>query len=333
MRDSWSFLGRLSLLGLVAGLAGGCHSGQQAKVLWSLASGAGPEYLALSPDGGTLAVSCPAAQEVWLYSTAGKPVFLKKIEAAREPLGLEFGPEGRIYVCEGGSAEVAELSQDEGRVLRRTACRAAPVDISFIPDGSRFFVSCTDPAQVEAFFTESLRPEKDLQAGGIPQQMVMRADMKTACVATRAPDTLAMIYLPELAFQSAVAVDPDPKGVAFSTSGDLAYVACAGRADAEGVTRGALDFVGLKDLVKVDHAEVGAGAFSVAVSPSGNYLFVTCPADGQVDILSAASHQVKARLKLPGSPRGLALSRDGGRAYVALEGSNQVAVLDLGDFE
>ncbi len=141
------------LLALALALgAAGCRRAAQVGLVGRLATVSGPSFMALSPEGDRLAVSCGLAQQVLVFDLKKPSLPPESIPADKDPAGLAFGPDGRLYACEIGSDQVAELSLEVGRVIRRTRSESGPERIAFSSDGAHFFVSCTGGAGVEAFF-------------------------------------------------------------------------------------------------------------------------------------------------------------------------------------
>jgi len=82
--------------------------------------------------------------------------------------------------------------------------------------------------------------------------------------------------------------------------------------------------------------------YRLAVTPDARTVVVTDPPRARVLLLDAATRRVRATIEVPNdgvvagaefagssSPEGIALSRDGRTAYVALQGASRVAAIDL----
>jgi DNA-binding beta-propeller fold protein YncE len=65
-------------------------------------------------------------------------------------------------------------------------------------------------------------------------------------------------------------------------------------------------------------------------TPGGKYVLVS--GLGNLIILDARSHRVVKRLDLGAGAAGILMDPDGHRAFVAVSGGNEVAVVDLRDF-
>jgi YVTN family beta-propeller protein len=73
-------------------------------------------------------------------------------------------------------------------------------------------------------------------------------------------------------------------------------------------------------------------AFSAPVAPGRERAFVSNWVSGDVSVFDAATHELLRRVKVGGTPRGLAPSPDGKSLYIACFGSGAIFRLDLGDY-
>ena len=82
--------------------------------------------------------------------------------------------------------------------------------------------------------------------------------------------------------------------------------------------------------------------YRLAVTPDGRTVIITDPPNAAVRIVDRATRKDRATVKIPvdgvtdkaefpgsPSPEGIVLSRDGRTAFVALQGSSRVAVIDI----
>ncbi len=92
----------------------------------------------------------------------------------------------------------------------------------------------------------------------------------------------------------------------------------------------------------VDVLEGFGFPYRMAITPDGATAVLADPANGEIRIVDTATRRELHRVLVPAeglvgstefpgsaSPEGIAMSRDGGRAFVSLQGRNQVAALDL----
>jgi YVTN family beta-propeller protein len=75
----------------------------------------------------------------------------------------------------------------------------------------------------------------------------------------------------------------------------------------------------------VDSVAVDVNPYGVALTPDGNFAYVTCSVAGLVDVISTASDSVVARITVGGDPQGIVIT--GGFAYVANNLTNSISVI------
>ena len=63
--------------------------------------------------------------------------------------------------------------------------------------------------------------------------------------------------------------------------------------------------------------------------PDGKLVLLSDSEGDQLVVLDRATRKERARLKMGRSPEGILITPDGSRAYVAQEGANDIAVIDL----
>jgi DNA-binding beta-propeller fold protein YncE len=112
-------------------------------------------------------------------------------------------------------------------------------------------------------------------------------------------------------------------------------------------------WVGSNEAKTVSVVETGSGAvietlggfgmpYRIAITPDGRTAVIADPPQAQVRLVDVATRRETGRITIPAervgesaefagspSPEGIALSRDGRMAYVALQGSARVAAIDL----
>ena len=125
---------------------------------------------------------------------------------------------------------------------------------------------------------------------------------------------------------TAIAVGKEPEGIDISPDGKEVWAANSGDG-----TVSIVDVVTKKVVktfdVKTKHSN------RLRFTPDGKLVLISDPAGGQLVVVDAASRQERKRLNIGRSPEGILVQPDGVRAYVALSGDNQVAVLDLKTLE
>jgi DNA-binding beta-propeller fold protein YncE len=289
--------------------------------------------MSLSPDGSILAVACSGSHEVWLYGLDQEGTPHRRIPVGLAPSFLAFSADAQeLLVSESGSDSLARVGLKDSRILRRGKTGPAPRNFSFTGEGGKIMVACTGGPALTILRARDLAREKDLALGGSPWGMIVQPSAGKAYVCTRDTDTLSAIQLFDLSVSATMNVGFHPTATVLSPDGAFAYVSCQGKDEDPAATAGSVAIVRLKDWIQVDRMTAGGGASDIALSPSGNFLFVVCPRAGRLDVLSTLKHERVASLSLKEGPTALQLSQSGKRAYVSLNQGGSVAMVDLSGF-
>ncbi|UCD87841.1 MAG: fibronectin type III domain-containing protein [Desulfobacterales bacterium] len=134
-----------------------------------------------------------------------------------------------------------------------------------------------------------------------------------------------------------------PVGVAVSPDGNHVYVVNSGGdqenmddVDSKCPECGTLWVLSATDGAKEWGVVLGTNPLGVAVSPDGEYVYVTNSEDGNVSVIDTfAKREVTVaynpRVPVGDSPTGVAVSPDGSHIFVANRGSNSVSIIETAD--
>jgi YVTN family beta-propeller protein len=264
----------------------------------TLPTGEGPHEVAVSHDGRWAVVSNYGVQRA-----AGHTLTLIDVAAAtlagtidlgdhRRPHGMAFLPgDSVLAVTSEASRAVLLVHMGRGAVLGTIPTNApASHMLALTADGSRLYTS-------------------NVAAGSVTEQDV-----------------------PGRAALRAIAVAPAVEGIAVTPSGDEVWVGSNQRRTVSIVRAGAV----------VDTLAGFGMPYRLAITRDGRTAVITDPPKSQVVIVDVATHRPRATVEIPAdgvtataefkgsaSPEGVTLSPDGRTAYVALQGANRVAVIDI----
>jgi DNA-binding beta-propeller fold protein YncE len=146
------------------------------------------------------------------------------------------------------------------------------------------------------------------------------------------PATVALVVLGMHVAPSGLAREPDPKRAHVDRSPvDLAISPDGRQLVTANRTSHTLSLVEIKTGAVLDEAACGQEPAAVAFSPDGSQILATASESGELIAFALDDERLiqKGAVHLGFGPRGLALSSDGGTAYVALEEAAAVAVVDL----
>ena len=164
--------------------------------------------------------------------------------------------------------------------------------------------------------------------------LALTADGRRIYTSNVADGTVSELDLPERKFVREFNVAPAVEGITVTPGGDQVWV---GSNQAKTVT------------VLDPRAGAPVGTLSgfgmpyrLAVTPDGRTALITDPPNAVVRIVDRATRQDRATVKIPTdgvtsaaefpgspSPEGIVVSRDGRTAFVALQGSSRVAMIDI----
>lgn len=242
--------------------------------------------------------------------------------------GVRGAPGNTLTVIDVPAAVVARTI-DLGEFRR-------PHGSAFLPDDSLFAVTSeVSKAIVLVDF------KAGTVAGSIPtnhpasHMLAMTTDARRIFTSNVADGTVSELDVPGRRFVREYAVAPAVEGIAVSPGGEQVWVGSNQQ----------------KTVTIIDPKGGGAAGtisgfgmpYRLAVTPDSRTVVITDPPNAVVRIIDRATRQDRHTVKIPAegvgasaefpgspSPEGIVLSRDGRTAFVALQGSSRVAIIDIG---
>ena len=297
----------------------------------SIPVGQVPRGFSLSPNGDRLFVTNSWDDTLSVIDTQSLEV-VATWPVAAEPSSVVEDREGNhLFVANRISNDVAVLDARSGTEEKRLAAGRGASYITPSPDGSRLYVTHVYP---------NLTTHRTL-----PESEITVIDTARAVVADRIP-LHGIAHGFHIAFSAdgrlGVAADLYPKNLV-----PLAHLDHAG-AFADTLTLFGMD-VGKPVEIPLDELELYAvRPFGVAITPDKSRIFVTCEGSEFVTVidvqrllqwihthpgphlqdLSASANYVVARIGVGHDPRGVALSQDGLKLFVANRLEDTINVID-----
>jgi DNA-binding beta-propeller fold protein YncE len=165
--------------------------------------------------------------------------------------------------------------------------------------------------------------------------LAMTADGSRIFTANIADGTVSELDVPGRKFVREFTVAPQVEGIAVTPNGEQVWVGSNQAKTVSiidtraGAVAGALSGFGLP--------------YRLGITPDGKTVVIADPPNAVIRIVDRATRQDKATVKMdsagtadkaefPGSPspEGVVLSRDGRTAYIAMQGSSRLAIIDIG---
>ena len=251
-----------------------------------------PEHMAISPSGGLLAVGNIGAGTVSLVSLVENRE-TARIEGLFEPHNLTFSPDGSLlYAANLGANHVSVIDVAAGALVNE--------------------IQVADPAVFAA-----------VESGGEFQGIInvtATPDGRLGFAAHGEGDTLAVIDLATQQTVKHIALGDEPWRAFATADGRYMLVPNNGDRTVSVISVASLEVVATLPGA-ADMTGINTGWFETAA-------FVISRGDSKVIVIDLVTLTVAGEIALPGSPETGVVTPDGAKLYVALGGSDQVAVID-----
>lgn len=200
--------------------------------------------------------------------------------------------------------------------------------VQMTPDG-KIMVACTDSNAADVIDPASGKSLRRIPLGDEPEAFDISPDGKTIYVSNEDEGEASFVDAQTGKTLKSIKVGKEPEGVKVSADGKTLYV-----------TSEVASLVHVIDVASakvVKNVKVGKRPRRMAITPDGKELWVTNELDASVSIVNTADHSVAGTLKFQVkgaraediTPVGIAMTRDGRRAFVALGKANHVAFIDV----
>lgn len=269
-----------------------------------------PFHVAVSPDGGTLAIANQSGHSVTFIDTKSRKV-TGEVAVQVQPEASVFSLDGRtLYVCNAESDNVSVIDVGNKAVVKTIKVGDWPCSIKLSKDGSKAYVTCSgsmwDTVDIIDTATNSKIGEIKTSDYG-PRDIAISPDGKTAavCLDTTGKINRGVDFI-DLAtgkviehrniYQSA-----NLRGIAYTPDGAFVLVTMEQP----------------KNWLPVCEAE-NAQIFS------NNLAVIETKKGGKVACMPLDEHN-----NYDGNPYGLAVDPDGKYVYIGIRGMHRVTILDL----
>ena len=307
-------------------------------VMKTIAVGRVPRGFSLSADGARLFVTNSWDDTLSVIDTNTLAVTATWPVGAEPSSVVEDRERKRLFVANRISNDVAVLNAHTGEEEKRLMGGRGASYLTLSPDGSRIYATHVypNPPRVRAGADNRTAPESEITV----------IDTARAVVVDRMPlDRIAGVF--HLAFSSdgrlGVVAEYHPKNMV-----PLAHLEHGGAFDYTLTLFGA-DVGAASVEVPLDELErYAARPFGVAIAPDKSRIYVSCGGSEMVTVidvakllryvhahpgsnvqdLAASANYVIARIGVGRDPRGLTLSRDGRKLYVANRLDDTIGVID-----
>jgi YVTN family beta-propeller protein len=236
---------------------------------------------------------------------------VRKFTSGPDPESFDISPDGKfLYVSNEDAAEMSALDLASGEITHRVKVGEEPEGVTVRPDGRVVYVTSEGDNAVVAIDTTTYKVVGKIATAPRPRSMVFTPDNKLAFVATENGNAvnvvdaqkhrvLATLKIPQT---DGTPTPPRPMGTAMSPDAREVFVSF-GRAKSVGV----ID-VATRKLART-FEDVGARPWGIGVSPDGRKIYTANGPSGDVSIVDIATGTVEKRVKVGGSPWGVAVAQ------------------------
>ncbi|MBP0484711.1 beta-propeller fold lactonase family protein [Sagittula salina] len=156
----------------------------------SMETGATPAGLALSDDGRWLASADKDADQISLFH-AETATLAARIPVGERPFGLQFAPDGRLFVGNVGSNDVSVIDTEAAHVTATIRVGERPYGVAFAQ--GRAFVTNQYANTVSVIDLATLNPLTTIEVGEYPEGIDVTPDGTTVVVANWFENSVTLI--------------------------------------------------------------------------------------------------------------------------------------------
>jgi YVTN family beta-propeller protein len=205
----------------------------------------------------------------------------------------------RVYVSNERSGDVTVIDGKSLANLRTIAVGKRPRGLHVSPDGRTLYVATSGSPR--------------MGPGTDPERAKSMSADKSA-------DGIAVVDLKAGRRTRQLNVGSDPEEFALSRDGARVFVA-----NEDIATASIWDIASGREIATARVSEEPEG---VALHPKRDEVWITCEEDGDIFVLHSETGNKRTDFRLGGRPRTIAFSSDGSRAYIPLETSAAIAIVD-----
>ena len=200
--------------------------------------------------------------------------------------------------------------------------------VQITPDG-KIMVACSYSNAADVIDPATGKSLRRIPLGDEPEAFDLSPDGKTIYVSNEDEGEVSFIDALTGKPLKSIKVGKEPEGVKVSADGKTLYVTSE--------VAGLVHVIDVASAKIVKNVKVGKRPRRMAITPDGKELWVTNELDASVSIVNTADNSVAATLKFQVkgvraediTPVGIAMTRDGKRAFVSLGKANHVAFIDV----
>lgn len=232
------------------------------------------------------------------------------IDVGSAPTGVAFAPDGETaYVTNQFSQSLGVIDVSTATQVDEIELPADPFVPFVSPDGSKVFVT-SNTSNVYVINRGTATLTDSIELSHAPNGFAFHPTKGRVYVSAFAGGTVSEITVSNGDVLRTFTPGGLPQGMAVSRNGRELYVANES---------GWMEIFDLSTGASARKVTLDSGGFGLALSPDGEFVYVTEPAVGKVQIVSVESRSIVGTLYVGGQPRRIAFTRLGDMAVVANE--------------
>jgi YVTN family beta-propeller protein len=284
----------------------------------------------------------PASIRVYQTNSAGDSVqiidpatnrIIMEVKDIEVPHGVTFSPDGgRAYITCEAESTLWSTDTKTGKLLAKAPLSGHPNNLAISNDGRRVFVAIrAAPGAVDVIDAKTMKPLKSVAVKGAVHNVYVTPDGKYAIAGSIEGKKVTAIDVETLQPAWEMPFDAGVRPIAFDNTGRM-FVQLSGL---HGFV--VVDLKSRKEVVRVElpkephsgHAESGAPAHGIAVSPDNRTLWVNSSVASAVFVYALPDLKPLGHVPVGEVPDWLTFTPDGKMLYVANAGSNSVSAIDV----
>lgn len=322
---------------VMVGAVVGCGGGE--KGASSGESGAGTASQVAS--GPTIYVSDEWGDSVYVID-AGRDSVLDVFYAGQRPRGIRLSRDGKSLIVAVSGSPRGGPNVDESKLpppdrskdgiavvdlatkeVRRVPGGTDPENFDLSKDGNTVYVANEDAGTATAVDVPSGKVVATVKVGDEPEGVETNPDGSEVWVTSEENGTVTVISTASNKAIATIEVAKRPRSVIFTRDGSKAYVP----AELDSAVM-VVDAKAHKVLKKIQIPGAGAKPMGSAISPDGDFVYITNGRGKTLSVISTASDSVVATFEVGERPWGVGVSPDGKRIYTANGPDGTVSVID-----
>jgi YVTN family beta-propeller protein len=258
-----------------------------------------PAALALAPRAAFAYVTHPDLGKVSVVDLHARTV-VRSVAVEGSPFGIAATGDGRLFIGDWNGSHVSMIAPDGKESTKKLEVGRAPAHLLLTPDETLLFVANRESDNVSVIRTDRFSVIATIPVGRAPFAMALSPDAVRLYVGNVQGGSVSVIDTAKLAVVETVSSGSMPYGAAVTPDGSRVLITNQQADRVSLIERGVAQPVAIK---------VGGYPEGVGVNADGTRAYVANWFSDDVSVLDLGSLSEIRRIKCPGGPRGIAISR------------------------